>query len=122
MDYGDEEVVRFFERKMKEKSLWCIRRNHHKECQKLLEMTDQQEDDLIVGVHLYSNETAKFVLHYVFTRKLTDGTFKEGNTIPMVIGKSLQFEDVRSVLLATGITFSDIRLDPHNSGKILFDR
>ena len=121
-DYGDEELVRFFERKMKDKSLWCIRRNHHKEfSEKLLEISERQEDDLMVGVHLYSNETAKFVLHYVFTHKLTDGTFKEGATIPMVIGKSLKFEDVRSVLLGTGITFSNIQLDPHNAGKILFE-
>merc|ERR1740129_2449015 len=116
MDYGDEELVRFFERKMKDKSLWCIRKNHHKELsEKLLEISERREGDLMVGVHLYSNETAKFVLHYVFTHKLTDGTFKEGAIIPMVIGKTLRFEDVRSVLLGTGITFSNIQLDPHNA-------
>ena len=121
LGYDDEELVRFFERKMKDKSLWCIRKNHHKECEKLLEISEREEDDLMVGVHLYSNETAKFVLNYVFKHKLNDGTFKEGTIIPMVIGKSLRFEDVRGVLLGTGITFSNIELDPHNAGKILFE-
>ena len=102
---------------MKEKSLWCIRKNWHKEN----EDANERESDLMVGVHLYSNETAKFVLNYVFKHKLNDGTFKQNQIIPIVIGKNLKFEDVRSVLLNANISFSDLWLDPHNPGKVLLE-
>ena len=120
-DYDDPELKRFFEQKMKDKSLWCIRKNHHKDSQKLLEISDvKEQDDLLVQVHLYSTETAKFVLKYVFMNKLQDGTFKS-KIIPIVIGKNLRFEDVRNVLLSTKLPFGDIRLDPHNAGLVLFE-
>ena len=96
-DNDDAEALRFFERKMKDKSLWCIRKNHHKRTLQLLEMAQgKQEDDLMVGVHLYANATAKFVLNYVFRHKLGDGScFAQGTAIPIVIGKSLRFDEVR---------------------------
>ena len=97
----DAEVLRFFEKKTKDKSLWCIRKIHHKATLKLLEMKEnrKEEDDLMVGVHLYANATAKSVLNYVF-RKLGEGScFAQGTAIPIVIGKSLRFDEVRAVLL-----------------------
>lgn len=114
---NDTHLIKWFERKMKQKSLWCIRKNWHQQNNE-----EEKESDLMVGVHLYSSqETAKFVLNYVFKHKINDDTFKKNKIIPIVIGKHLKFEDVHSVLLNADIPFSDLRLDPHNHGKVLFE-
>ena len=77
---------------------------------------------MLVGVHLYSFETAKFVLNYVFKNKLNGHTFSKHSIIPIVIGKHcLTVDNVREVLVTADIVFADLRLDKYNKGKVLFE-